>query len=314
MARIVAETRPVQSVTLLEPFRALFYAPFYLAEARGAFARQGLEVRFETAGTPDAAAARLLAGEADLAWSGPMRPMLMRSQDPACTLRSFCAVVMKDPFLLAAAAPPPAGGFALAGLRGRRLGLVAEVPTPVWCLDDDLRRAGLDPERDIDRRRGPGMGENAEAVLAGELDIAQLFEPFACRVEDGGGTVWHAQASRGPTAYTAFYATEAMLRDRRDALRGMVRAMAEALDWMRTATPGAIAATIAPRFAEVPSSHRVRAMDRYQRLGIWPATPRFPRDALERLAGAMISSGVMAHMPPFEDCVDTAIEDEALAA
>ena len=302
----------MQTLTLLEPFRALFYAPFYVAEARGAFARQELAVRFETAGTPDAAAARLLAGEADLAWSGPMRPMLMRSGDPSCTLRSFCAVVMRDPFLLAAAAPAPAGGFALAGLRGKRLGLVSEVPTPVWCLDDDLRRLGLDPGADIDRRRGPTMAENAEAVLAGDLDFAQLFEPFACRVEDGGGAVWHAQAGRGPTAYTAFYATEAMLAGKRDALRGMVRAMAEALEWMRSASPGAIAAAIAPRFADVPSSHRVRAMDRYQRLRIWADTPRFPRDALERLAQAMISGGVMAHMPPFEACVDTAIEGEAL--
>jgi len=303
----------VQTLTLLEPFRALFYAPFYVAEARGAFARQDLAVRFETAGSPDAAAARLLAGEADLAWSGPMRPMLLRSQDPACTLRSFCAVVMKDPFLLCAAAPAPREGFALASLKGRRLGLVAEVPTPVWCLDDDLRRLGLDPVADLDRRRGPDMAGNAEAVLAGELDLAQLFEPFACRVEDGGGAVWHAQASRGPTAYTAFYATEAMLQARRDALRGMVRAMAETLAWMQEATPGAIAEAIAPRFADVPSSHRVRAMDRYRRLGIWPATPRFPRDALERLAQAMISSGVMDRMPPFEACVDTAIEEEALA-
>jgi NitT/TauT family transport system substrate-binding protein len=303
---------PVQTITLLEPFRALFYAPFYAAQATGAFARQGLEVRFETAGSPDLAASRLLAGEADLAWSGPMRPMLLRSQDPACTLRSFCAVVMKDPFLLTAAAPPPAG-WDLAQVRGQRLGLVSEVPTPVWCLDDDLRRLGLDPERDIDRRRGPGMAENAEAVLAGELDLAQMFEPFACRVEDGGGSVWHAQASRGPTAYTAFYSTEANLRDKRDALRAMVRAMAEILAWLPQQSPGAIAAAIAGHFPDVPSSHRVRAMDRYQKLGIWAATPRFPRAALERLAQAMISSGAMTHMPPFEACVDTAIEDEALA-
>ena len=304
----------MQTLTLIEPFRALFYAPFYVAEARGAFARQGLEVRFETAGTPDAAAARLLAGEADLAWSGPMRPMLMRSRDPACPLRSFCAAVMRDPFLLAAAAPPPPGGFALRDVAGRRVGLVAEVPTPVWCLDDDLRRLGIDPETGIERHRGPTMAENAEAVLAGELDLAQLFEPYACRVEDGGGAVWHAQASRGPTAYTAFYATETMLARKRDALRGMVRAMAETLAWMRSATPGAIAQAIAPRFPDVPSSHRVRAMDRYQRLGIWPETPRFPREALERLAAAMLSAGVMAAMPPFEACVDIAIEDEALSA
>lgn len=297
-------------VTLLEPFRALFYAPFYLAEALGAFASQDLDVRFETAGTPDAAASRLLAGEADLAWSGPMRPMLMRSQDPACPLRSFCAVVMRDPFLLMGRSPRP--GFALTDLPGLSLGLVSEVPTPVWCLDDDLRRAGIDPAAP-DRRRGPTMAENAEAVIAGSLDVAQMFEPFACRVEDAGGAVWHAQASRGPTAYTAFYATEAVLAAKREIFHGMVRAMAEALAHIRTATPEAVAEAIAPRFPDVPPAHRVRAMRRYQSLELWPATPRFPRAAFDRLGEAMVSSGVMAAIPPFEACVDAAIVEEALA-
>ena len=300
----------MQEIVLLEPFRALFYAPFYVAAARGAFTRQGLAVRFETAGTPDAAASRLLAGEADLAWSGPMRPMLMRSQDPACPLRSFGAVVMRDPFLLMGAAPRP--GFALQELAGLRLGLVAEVPTPVWCLDDDLRRAGLDPSA-LDRRRGPGMAENAAAVVAGALDVAQLFEPFASQVEDAGGAVWYAQASRGPTAYTAFYATEAVLAAKREALRGMVRAVAESLAWIASAAPEAVAEAIAPHFPEVPEAHRQRAMARYAALCIWPADPRFPRTAFDRLGQAMVSAGVMTAVPAFEDCVDAAIVEEALA-
>jgi NitT/TauT family transport system substrate-binding protein len=267
-------------------------------------------VRFETAGTPDAAARRLLAGEADLAWSGPMRPMLMRSQDPACPLRSFCAVVMRDPFLLVGKAPRP--GFSLADLRGLSLGLVAEVPTPVWCLDDDLQRLGMEPAA-LDRRRGPSMAETAEAVTAGTLDVGQVFEPFACRVEDAGGAVWHAQAGRGPTAYTAFYATEAMLAARREEFRAMTRAMAEALAWIRGAAPEAVAEAIAPRFPEVPPEHRLRAVRRYQALGIWPADPRFPRAAFDRLGEAMVSAGVMPAVPPFEACVDAAVVEEALA-
>ena len=297
-------------VTLLEPFRALFYAPFYLAEARGAFARQGLAVRFETAGTTDEAAERLLRGEADLAWSGPMRPMLLRSRDPACTLRSFGAVVMRDPFLLVGRAPRPEGGRR-ADLAGRRLGLVAEGPTPVWCLEDDIRRAGIDPAT-LDRRRGADMAGQAEAVIAGALDLAQLFEPFACQVEDAGGAVWYAQASRGPTAYTAFYATEAVIDARRPVFQAMVRAMAETLAWMRNAAPEAIAEALAPRFPAVPEDHRRRAVARYQALGIWPADPRFPREAFERLGGAMQGAGIIPAIPPFEACVDDAIVEEAL--
>ncbi|HWT10837.1 MAG TPA: ABC transporter substrate-binding protein, partial [Roseomonas sp.] len=119
-------------ITLNEPFRAVFYAPFYVAEARGMFAAQGIDVVRATAGDPTRAAENLLSGAADIAWSGPMRPMMLRDRDPSCPLRSFCAVVMKDPFLLVGHGPNP--GFALANLKRLRLGSVSEVPTPWWCL------------------------------------------------------------------------------------------------------------------------------------------------------------------------------------
>ncbi|WP_431269675.1 ABC transporter substrate-binding protein [Dankookia sp. P2] len=296
-------------MTLLEPFRALFYAPFYLAESLDAFARQGVAVEMVTAGTADAACARLLAGEADLAWSGPMRPMLLRAQDPACTLRSFCAVVMRDPFLLLGAAPRQ--GFRIEDLAGLKLGLVAEVPTPVWCLRGDVAARGMDWGA-LETVRGQGMSANAAAVVSGRLDLAQVFEPFACQVEDAGGAVWHAQASRGHTAYTAFYATEAGIAAKREPLRAMIRAMAEALDVIRTAPAEEVAARIAPRFPDVPAAHRSRAIARYQALGLWDAGPLFPQEAFETLGRAMLAAGAISHIPAFADCVDNALVEEAL--
>ncbi|WP_187829893.1 ABC transporter substrate-binding protein [Siccirubricoccus phaeus] len=299
----------MRPMTLLEPFRALFYAPFYLAELRGAFARQGVEVRLVEAGGTDAACAKLLAGEADVAWSGPMRPMLLRSRDPGCTLRSFCAVVMRDPFLLLGPAPRP--GFSLADLAGLRVGLVSEVPTPVWCLAGDLAEAGLPP---LPPPAGPSMAENAAALAAGRLDVAQMFEPFACRVEDEGGAVLHAQASRGLTAYTAFYATEAGIAARRPELMAMIRAMDESLRFLRAAPAAEVAALLAPRFADMPPDHLRRGIARYQGLDLWGAGPLFPEEALARLGRAMVAAGAMRHVPPFEACVDNAIVREALSA
>lgn len=297
-------------MTLLEPFRALFYAPFYLAESLGAFARQGVAVEMVTAGTTDAACARLLAGDADLAWSGPMRPILLRSQDPACTLRSFCAVVMRDPFLLMGAAPRP--GFRIEDLAGLRLGLVSEVPTPVWCLRGDVAAHGMDWHA-LTTVTGQDMAANAAAVAAGRLDLAQVFEPFACRVEDAGGAVWHAQASCGHTAYTAFYATEAGIAAKREPLQAMVRAMAEALEVIRQAPAAEVAERIAPRFPDLPAAHRVRAIARYQMLGLWDAGPLFPQAAFETLGRAMLAAGAIPHIPAFADCVDNALVAEALA-
>ena len=44
------------AITLQESLRGLFYAPFYVALAHGAYAREGVEVRFVSAPEPGKAA------------------------------------------------------------------------------------------------------------------------------------------------------------------------------------------------------------------------------------------------------------------
>ncbi len=165
------------------------------------------------------------------------------------------------------------------------------------------------PKRVADR----SMAQNADAVAAGRLDLAQMFEPFVTQLEARGGAVWYAQADRGPTAYTALYSTEANIAAKGAAFEAMVRAMAATLAWITAAPPAEIAATVAPYFPDLPAEVLTGSLGRCQRLGLWAATPRFPRDAFERLRDAMLSCGVIDTAPAFELCVDEALVERALA-
>jgi len=300
----------VQSITLQEPFRALFYTPFYAALARGDFSRAGVAVKLITVGEPDRAVTNLLSGAAELAWSGPMRVIRDHAKDGGSPLVSFAAVVMRDPFLVMGATPRPK--FELSDLVGRTLGVVSEVPTPWWCLQHDLARAGLDVAS-IHAVTGRSMAENAEAVMAGTLDAAQVFEPVASRMEARGAAVWHAQALRGPTSYTAFYATRAALTTHRPAMLGMVRGLAAMQAWLHAASAAEIAATVTPYFEGMERALLEAGIARYLALGLWSATPLFPRQAFEALQAAMLAAGAIARAPGFAACVDEAIVAEALA-
>ncbi|WP_439595372.1 ABC transporter substrate-binding protein [Falsiroseomonas sp.] len=290
---------------LIEPFRAVFYAPYYVALERGFFAEQGIAMQLETAGTPDAAAGRLLDGSADLAWSGPMRPMLERSRDAASPLRSFGAAVMRDPFLLLGMGERP--DFRMQDLATLRVAIPAEVPTPWWCLMHDLRQAGVDPAACPGHVRMP-MPEGAQALREGRVDAVMLFEPHAAALEEVGATVWYAAASRGPTAYSALYAVVPRIAQKHAAFTAVVRGLGAALDWLRGADPAEIAAVVAPRFAEMPAPHLLRAITRYRGLGLWNNSTHLPRAALDGLAAAMISAGAMTHHPGYESCIDLSLD------
>ena len=301
----------MQPITLQEPFRALFYAPFYAALARDDFAAEGVEVRVLPGGVPSLAKDSVLSGTADLAWGGPMRLLLAHDKDPDCPLRLFGAVVMGDPFLLVGRAPNPR--FRLADLARLTLGTVSEVPTPWWTLQDDIRRAGLDPQS-ISRVTDRSMAENAAALAAGTLDVAQLFEPFVTEMEEAGqGHAWYAQASRGPTSYTAFYGRAEVIAARHAECEAMVRGLARTLRWFADAAPLDIAETISGFFPNLVPRVIARAVARYRPLDVWTRDPRFPPEALARLEAAMLSAGAIHRAPGYAGLVVEEVTERALA-
>jgi len=310
VARLVPELS-MTPITLQEPFRAVFYAPFYAALARGAYAAEGVEVTLRAGAIPANAKDAVLAGVADLAWGGPMRILLAHEADPASPLRNFGAVVMADPFFLVGRAPRP--GFTLADLAGLTLGSVSEVPTPWWTLQHDIRLAGLDPAT-IRRVTDQTMAANLAAVADGTLDVAQVFEPYVSLAEEQGtGQVWHSAASRGPTGYTTFTTTTDLLRTKREPFKAMLRGLAKTLAWIKANPPEALADCVAGYFPDMPAARLARCCARYQAIGLWSSDPFYPEEAFTRLETAMFTAGAITRKPGFAMTADNAIVAEALA-
>ncbi len=297
-------------IRLQEPFRAVFYAPFYAALARGAYAKQGVEVQLLGGFIPGNAKDVVLSGQADLAWGGPMRILLAHEADAASPLRNFGSVVMGDPFFLVGRQPNP--GFRLRDLAGMTLGTVSEVPTPWWTLQEDVRQDGLDPTS-VKRITDRSMAENAEAVAEGKLDVAQVFEPLASQLEmSGRAHVWHVAASRGPTAYTTYYTTVQNLQSKRAEFKAMLRGLAKTLAWVAASPSDALADCVAPYFPDLPLPLLKAALARYKAQGMWTPDPFYPEEAFLRLEHAMFTGGAITRKPGFSATVDNAIVAEAL--
>jgi NitT/TauT family transport system substrate-binding protein len=299
------------AIRLSENFRALFYAPFYAAHAIGAYQSEGVDVSLLSSSDPARTAAALRAGEIDVMWGGPLRVLLTHAQDAASDTVCFCDVIARDPFFVIGREPRP--DFRFADLAGIRFASVAEVPTPWLCLQDDIRRADIDPAT-LNRISGPGMAENAAALRGGSIDGVQLFQPHAEElIASGAGHVWYAAADRGLTAYTVLVTRRPLLDTRRDELLAMTRAMMRTLRWME-ATPGRdIARALGEFFPAVAPDIFAAAIDRYRKLQVFAPDPALKREGFERLQAAMHSGGVLDRAIPFEACVDNSLADQAVA-
>jgi NitT/TauT family transport system substrate-binding protein len=298
-------------IRIYESFRAVFYTPFYLPHALGAYEAEGLDVTLDTSPSLDFVASHLDDGEANVYWGGPMRLMVNRDRDRDRGIVGFCEVVTRDPFFLVGAQPRP--DFDLVDLERLTLGSVSEVPTPWMCLQDDLRRAGIDPDA-IRRVTDVSMADNAAALREGAIDVAQLFQPYVEQLlADGAGHVWHAAADRGPCSYTTLYCLRSTIERDPDPLLRITRAMYRSQKWLHARTSAEVAAAVAPFFPQLPVKLLAGAIERYRALGIWGRNPRLPEQGFERLRSALLSGGLIKKAIPYDDCVDMRFADAVIA-
>jgi NitT/TauT family transport system substrate-binding protein len=292
-------------IKLTENFRAVFYAPFYATQALGFYAREGVEVELINSPAPAAAASDLLNGTIDLSWGGPMRVMKARENDPNSPLVCFCEVAARDPFFLVGRGDRPE--FRLTDLAHLRLATVAEVPTPWLCLQQDLRESGIDPDR-LARVADRTMADNLEALGSGEIDVAQMFEPYASMaLKSGIGNILYAASARGPTVYTTFLATRGSIERNRASFAAMVRAIRRMQSWLSDHGAEELAAVVAPFYPNVASDLLANSLRRYHDAGLWAKSPEVSREGFARLSAALLSGGFISRIHAYEDCVDQSL-------
>ena len=286
-------------IRLSENFRAVFYAQFYATMALGSYAREGLDITFVDSAAPGGGPSGLLDGTVDVTWGGPMRVMKARDEngpDYVC----FAEVVRRDPFYLVA---KPGVAFTLADLPKLRFASVCEVPTPWMCLQHDLRDLGIDPAS-LHRIADRTMGDNLAALAKGEIDIIQVFEPFAAMaVRQGVGEIVHAASARGDTAYTTLLSLRSGVEKNRAAFSAMTRATRAMQAWLVAHSGAELATVVAAYYPNVGREDLVAALTRYKAANLWATDTPLSRKGFARLAISLQSGGFIRRIPAYDDCV-----------
>jgi NitT/TauT family transport system substrate-binding protein len=231
-----------------------------------------------------------------------MRVLKARDLDPASPLVCFCEVVARDPFFLIGRVDR--SSFRLTDLPRLRVATVSEVPTPWLCLQHDLREHGVDPDR-INRVADGTMADHLDALRRGEVDVAQMFEPYASlALRSAAGDIVYAASSRGPTTYTTFLTTRDSILKNRMAFAATVRATRRTLAWIAERSAEELAEAVASFYPDVSREILANSLRRYRDAGLWARTPDVSREGFGRLAESLKSGGFISRMHRYEDCVE----------
>ena len=306
------------NIRLAENFRAVFYAPFYATHALGLFAQQGVSITLLDSPSPGAGIAELAMGNIDVMWGGPLRVIKERDQFERTegSLVAFCEVAAKDPFFLirrrqgqSTTRPTDRQSvslgkhFELKDLVGLRFASVSEVPTPWLCLQQDLREARVDPAT-LNRLAERSMQDNLAALVRGELDVIQVFEPYVSEAlvhEDL--EVVHAASQRGYTAYTTFISTFEGMKRNHAGFEAMIAAIEQFRPWLVEHGPAELARVVKSFYSHLSLETLTQCLTRYHAAELWTCRRAISRQGFARLAASMLDSGYIERPARYEDCV-----------
>jgi NitT/TauT family transport system substrate-binding protein len=302
----------LRPLTVLMPFYTPFYAPLAAGAALGHFREEGLDVRWQTAAAyGESTVQALLDGSIEITLGGLMRSFDLADREGRL-LPHFAEVCSRSGFFLLGRAPAP--GFRWSDLVGKTVISFAEAPTPWQCMLTVLRRNGVDPATVRIERERP-VAEALAAFRGGHGDFFEQTQPIVEQMLASGEA--HLVASMGeatgPVPFTSYMTTPDFLRREPGTVLRFTRALYRTQRWLAGRDAKAIAEAIAPDFPDIGPVILERALSRLSKQGTWAGDPVLRRPGFDYLQDILKSGGFISKTHRYEDLVDTAIAERAVA-
>ncbi|WP_201864043.1 ABC transporter substrate-binding protein [Microvirga soli] len=232
----------------------LYYLPLTIAERKGFFKEEGLEVEINDFGGGAKSLQALIGGSVDIvtgAYEHTIR-MQAKGQD----VRAI-AELGRFPAIVIAAKKEKAGQIkSAADFKGLKIGVTAPGSSTALTAQYAMVKAGLKPTD----AAFIGVGSGASAVAAmqkGEIDVISHLDPVISKLESDGdiSILIDTRTEAGTRALFGGSNPAATLYTKKDFIdanpittQRLVNAFVKSLKWLQTATPEDVAATVPPEY------------------------------------------------------------------
>lgn len=269
----------------------LYYLPLTIAETRGFFREEGLQVETNDFGGGSRALQALLGGSVDLvtgAYEHTIR-MQTKGQDVRAVLElgRFPGIVLAVRKDRAAQIKGPAD------LKGAKIGVTAPGSSTNFFVNFLMAKAGANPKDAAFVGVGTGLSAIA-AMKRGEIDAISNLDPVISKLETDGDIVVMADTRTeagtkaifgGANPAAVVYMRNDFIERHPNTTQAIVNAFHKALRWIATASPDDIAKS-------VPETYYLGDRELYVR-AVKASLETYSRDGIIRLDGMKSALGML---------------------
>lgn len=290
-------------VKVAEVAHSIFYIPQYVADAKGYFKEEGLEVEILLTAGADKVTAAVLSGDVNIGFCGSEATIYIYNQGEKDYLVNFAGLTKRDGSFIVSR--KKIENFTLNDMKGKYVIGGRKGGMPEMTFEYTLKENGINPKTDLTIDTSIAFASMSGAFIGGTGDFVTLFEPQALQIESQG--LGYVVASLGELGgvvpYTAYNAKKSYIENNSKVIEGFTKAIQKGLDFTYANSDEEIAKTIAPYFPDTSISDLTKIVKRYRDNDSWFKTTYIEEDAFNHIQDIMESAGELNKRAPYSDLV-----------
>ncbi|MCS7464442.1 ABC transporter substrate-binding protein [Paenibacillus doosanensis] len=302
----------VTKVRIGEVTRSIFYAPEYVAIAKGFFKEQGLDIDLTTTSGGDKTMTTLLSGGIDVALVGSETSIYVQQQGSGDPVINFMQLTQTDGTFLVAR-KPQTGAFDWNSLKGKVFLGQRKGGMPQMAGEFTLKKHGIDPHKDLDLIQNVDFANIPTAFASGTGEYVQLFEPQATVIEkEGKGYVIASfGVESGKLPYTVFMAKKSFIDKNGGTIQKFSNAVQKAQNWVQTASVDEITDAIMSFFQDTDREVVKGVVKRYKDQGSFATDGLIDEQEWNNLQDVMESAGELKQRADYKVLVNNQFAEKA---
>jgi len=295
-----------------EVTRSMFYAPEYVALAKGFFKDEGLDVDLQTTAGGDKTMTALLSGVIDVALVGSETSVYVAQQGADDPVINFAQLTQTDGTFLVSR--KPVDSFNWDQLKNSTFLGQRKGGMPQMAGEFTLKKHGINPQADLNLIQNIDFANIATAFASGTGDYVQLFEPQASifEKEGKGHVIASFGVESGKLPYTVFMTKKSFIDKNSDTVQKFTNAVHKAQIWLQENSPETIADTILPYFKDTDRDIAVSVVKRYKEQGSYATDPILDESEWNNLIDVMSTAGELKSKVEYKSIVNTSFAEKSM--
>ena len=296
-------------VKVAEVAHSIFYAPQYIADKKGFFKEEGIEVEFILTPGADKVTSAVLSKDVDIGFCGSEASIYVYKNNKKDYIVNFASLTNKDGSFIVSR--EKIDNFSLEDLKGKYIIGGRKGGMPEMTLEYTLKENGISLD-EVTIDTSVEFANMASAFISGTGDFVTLFEPSATKLENEGKGYVVASLGEygGNTPYTSYNALKSYIKNNKDTIKKFTKAINKGLDYVSKTDNKTLAKELLDYFPDMKEDELEKMVERYKGINAWKKTTYFSEKEFDHMEDILIEAKELDKKVPFKDLVDNSFNHE----